>query len=159
VICFRCKGSAAPIGSGVAAGIALGRRMLSCDYCSLHWHLDCLDPPPPTMPHPIRKWMCPNHAHPLLVSIPCRTASLRLLLTASLARAARLIQPKKRTLRTGIVEEVITRPGVKNNGIIEVLDPEAERKRVEMAERFINGKRYKIPERIIHLDFWSKIGR
>jgi uncharacterized protein YkvS len=62
-------------------------------------------------------------------------------------------QPKKRTLRTGVVEEV------RNNGIIEVLDPEAERKRMEMAERFINGKRYKIPEKIIHLDFWKKIGQ
>jgi hypothetical protein len=23
---------------------------------------------------------------------------------------------------------------------------------------FINGKRYKVPERIIHLDFWTKLG-
>lgn len=56
-------------------------------------------------------------------------------------------------------EELVTRPGVKNNGIIEILDPEGERKRIEYENAYINGKRYKIPERIIHLDFWSKIGR
>lgn len=87
ITCFRCKGSAAPIGSGVAAGVAVGRRMLSCDYCSLHWHLDCLDPPPPTMPHPVRKWMCPNHAQSLLVSNNRRCLEGVLLTCATLGKA------------------------------------------------------------------------
>jgi hypothetical protein len=155
ITCFRCKGSAAPTGPGVAAGVAMGRRMLSCDYCSLHWHLDCLDPPPPTMPHPMRKWMCPNHAQSLLVS---GLSWWRQHLDADFCMASEL-KPKKRTLKTGMTEELVTRPGVKNNGIIEILDPEGERKRIEYENAYINGKRYKVPERIIHLDFWSKIGR
>ncbi|KAK6640697.1 hypothetical protein RUM44_012394 [Polyplax serrata] len=33
--------------------------LVSCDYCSLLFHLDCLDPPLASMP--TGKWMCPNH--------------------------------------------------------------------------------------------------
>jgi hypothetical protein len=36
--------------------------MVSCDYCPLHWHLDCMNPPMSNMPPLTRKWMCPNHA-------------------------------------------------------------------------------------------------
>lgn len=34
--------------------------LLGCDYCGLHFHLECVDPPltaPPTL-----TWMCPAHA-------------------------------------------------------------------------------------------------
>jgi hypothetical protein len=58
-----------------------------------------------------------------------------------------------------MTEEVVTQPGTRNNGIVEIFDPEAEKKRLEYEAAFINGKRYKVPERIIHLDFWNKIGR
>ena len=37
------------------------RKVVSCDFCSLHWHLDCLTPPLASMPSLSRKWMCPNH--------------------------------------------------------------------------------------------------
>lgn len=67
-------------------------------------------------------------------------------------------QPKKRTLKNA-PEEIVQRTGVRNNGIIEIYDPEAERKRIEFEQAFINGKRYRIPERIVQLDFWGKIGR
>lgn len=36
------------------------KLLISCDFCPLYFHLDCLDPPltnPPGM-----RWMCPNHA-------------------------------------------------------------------------------------------------
>ncbi|CAG8555536.1 2580_t:CDS:2, partial [Acaulospora colombiana] len=34
---------------------------MSCDYCDLHWHFDCLDPPL-VIPAPANKrWMCPCH--------------------------------------------------------------------------------------------------
>lgn len=47
----------------LAADLALqATRIISCDYCSLHWHLDCLDPPLVQMPSPLKKWMCPAHA-------------------------------------------------------------------------------------------------
>ncbi|CAO3565192.1 unnamed protein product [Mortierella alpina] len=44
-----------------------GRMMISCDYCPLHWHLDCLSPPMASAPPNTRKWMCPNHADHVLV--------------------------------------------------------------------------------------------
>ncbi|CAH1756245.1 1732_t:CDS:10 [Entrophospora sp. SA101] len=36
--------------------------MISCDYCSLSWHFDCLDPPMVIRPPISKKWMCPAHA-------------------------------------------------------------------------------------------------
>ena len=46
----------------LAADLALqATRIISCDYCTLHWHLDCLDPPMVQMPSPLKRWMCPNH--------------------------------------------------------------------------------------------------
>lgn len=57
----------------VAADLALqATRIISCDYCSLHWHLDCLDPPMVQMPSPLKKWMCPNHIEHVMV---CSRAS------------------------------------------------------------------------------------
>lgn len=45
--CFTCKKSCkkAPL--------------ISCDYCSLYFHQDCLDPPMCALP--AGRWMCPNH--------------------------------------------------------------------------------------------------
>ena len=45
-----------------------GRPILSCDYCPLHWHMDCLDPPMTAIPARERKWMCPNHIEHIFVS-------------------------------------------------------------------------------------------
>lgn len=39
-----------------------GHPIISCDYCRLHWHMDCLDPPMAVPPMNGRRWMCPNHA-------------------------------------------------------------------------------------------------
>ena len=43
------------------------KEMVSCDFCPLSFHLDCLDPP---LPHPpiSASWMCPNHAEHAMVS-------------------------------------------------------------------------------------------
>ena len=80
VLCFWCGTSA--LASTVAAPaikrprrstskatstIDSGKPIVSCDYCSLHWHLDCLDPPLAVMPSYQKKWMCPNHADQTLV--------------------------------------------------------------------------------------------
>lgn len=84
VTCFRCGKSALP-GSTVASTSSAKycrrststvhsttpetwRSIVSCDYCNLHWHLDCLDPPLTCMPSYGKKWMCPNHADQVLVS-------------------------------------------------------------------------------------------
>jgi hypothetical protein len=45
-----------------------GRPILSCDYCPLHWHMDCLDPPMTGIPARERRWMCPNHIEHIFVS-------------------------------------------------------------------------------------------
>ena len=47
------------------------RQIVSCDYCALHWHLDCLSPPLASMPNAGRKWMCPNHAEQVMVGDLC----------------------------------------------------------------------------------------
>ena len=84
VICFCCSTSALPPGLAADSPIAkrarrstanvnnyeTGRAIISCDYCHLHWHLDCLEPPMIIMPPWSKKWMCPNHAEQTSVSIP-----------------------------------------------------------------------------------------
>lgn len=42
--------------------------MISCDYCNLNWHMDCLEPPLAVVPNAQRKWQCPNHAEQAMVS-------------------------------------------------------------------------------------------
>lgn len=43
------------------------RKMVSCDFCSSHWHLDCVGPVPMVgLPSLARKWMCPNHTDHLV---------------------------------------------------------------------------------------------
>lgn len=78
VLCYRCRGSAASLGADTAdlssknlsnhsTGLPAGRPVISCDYCDLHWHFDCCDPPVLKMPAPHRKWMCQNHAAHVIV--------------------------------------------------------------------------------------------
>jgi transcriptional regulatory protein PHF12/RCO1 len=90
VLCFRCGKSALPDSepsSGqsssptngretrslrstlrVLPGQKLWKSTVSCDHCSLHWHLDCLDPPLSSMPPAHKKWMCPAHVEHIAVS-------------------------------------------------------------------------------------------
>lgn len=59
ITCFACKRAAD------------GKRpTLSCDYCPLSFHLDCLDPPMSKPPYQMgnserarANWMCPNHSY------------------------------------------------------------------------------------------------
>lgn len=54
-LCHKCKES------------GLNRRTLvHCDYCSLVWHLDCLDEPMCSPKTIGSKWRCPNHIENLL---------------------------------------------------------------------------------------------
>lgn len=92
VLCFRCGKSALPDGelsSGQSSfatngretrgrrsslrappGEVLWKSIVSCDHCTLHWHLDCLDPPLSSMPSAHKKWMCPAHVEHIAVSLP-----------------------------------------------------------------------------------------
>ena len=53
----------------------------------------------------------------------------------------------------------VAHPGEANNGNIEILDIETSstHDKFTVDEVFINGKRYRVPERIIKLDFWDKL--
>ncbi|KAF9519983.1 hypothetical protein BS47DRAFT_1387604 [Hydnum rufescens UP504] len=156
ITCYRCSRSAAPrfsLESGVSvpskagtrrpseprkaklaadAAIQSNQSMISCDYCNLHWHLDCLDPPLTTMPPTLKKWMCPNHAENAM--------------------------PPRRSVKTPRIVEVKER-GMRNNGNIEII-PSAEDMASEQDGRYdeiwINSKKYMIPERTIRLDFLDK---
>ncbi|PCH38298.1 hypothetical protein WOLCODRAFT_130817 [Wolfiporia cocos MD-104 SS10] len=151
VLCFRCGTSALPPGvaafapavkrarmeSGSDHHSESGRSIISCDYCHLHWHLDCVDPPLSYMPPWGKKWMCPNHAE-------------------------RLLQPKRRIPKANSTPIDITRPSRWNNGNIEIIHPEVAPPpppKIAVDEVLINGRRYRIPEKIITLDFWRKIRR
>lgn len=98
VLCFRCGRSALPDSESGPSNIVHGdnivvsnirelrsrnyssfrhsnttttlwKSIASCDYCSLHWHLDCLDPPLASMPAAHKKWMCPAHVQHVAVSV------------------------------------------------------------------------------------------
>ena len=53
----------------------------------------------------------------------------------------------------------ITKSGQTNNGSVEISELEALSAfdKVPVDEVFINGRRYRVPERIIKLDFWSRV--
>ncbi|KAJ3553344.1 hypothetical protein NM688_g3662 [Phlebia brevispora] len=151
VICFRCGTSALPPSlaatspstkrqrrtNGAATNNEAGRSIISCDYCHLHWHLDCLDPPLAYMPPWNRKWMCPNHAD-------------------------RVLQPKHRIPKNNAPPIEVSKSGQWNNGNIEVIQPETTiviPPKLHVEEVLINGRRYRVPERIITMDFWNKTGK
>ncbi|KAG5637860.1 hypothetical protein H0H81_002899 [Sphagnurus paluster] len=152
VLCFRCGTSSLPGGVAAAAPAAKRARrsstlskaapeawksIVSCDYCSLHWHLDCLEPPLSTMPPFTKKWMCPNHAE-------------------------QIIGPKRRIPKQNAPPIEVTKPHQYNNGNIEIIHPEANKthsSKLAVDEVLINGRRYRVPERVIVLDFWNKLNK
>ncbi|THH31753.1 hypothetical protein EUX98_g2428 [Antrodiella citrinella] len=72
-------------------------------------------------------------------------------------------RPKKRVPR-GVQPIEISRPGEFNNGNIEVIHPEvsvapAVPVKMNVDEVLINGRRYRVPEKIITMDFWNKTRR
>lgn len=167
VLCFQCGMSALPRHMSHDSPAAekrsrrqsihdteseLWRSIVSCDFCPLHWHLDCLSPPLLGMPPLDRKWMCPNHVDHTLVSIYHLVYDL----SCSNPRTKRI---KNRIPRQNPTVIDVVRPGQVNNGNIEVLDIETSstHDKVAVDEVFINGKRYRVPERIIKLDFWEKV--
>ena len=170
VLCFRCGTSALP--GNLAAAVPATKRarrastkaampeawksIISCDYCDLHWHLDCLDPPLPTMPPFTKKWMCPVHAEQVIV---------RFIMAQSISCIYYALQPLKRRVPKQSVPPIeITKPRQFNNGNIEIIHPETTRPletadKVTVDEVLINGRRYRVPERVVVLDFWSRLNR
>ncbi|OLL23273.1 hypothetical protein NEOLI_000863 [Neolecta irregularis DAH-3] len=121
ILCYKCQMSAVH-----------GGRIISCDYCSLHWHLDCLDPPMTSIPSQTRRWMCPNHSE-------------------------HLIKRRRKPKITRVVDVSLNR-GFKNNGDIEI-DNEEEDEDPWEDEFNVDGVRYRLPERGIKLDFIERVQR
>lgn len=169
VLCFRCGTSALPPGLAAAAPATkrarrstaktptpeTGKSIISCDHCPLFWHLDCLDPPLSTMPPITKRWMCPNHADQILVRFPGELFLHLHLISSQL--------PKRRIPKQANAIE-ITKPNQFNNGNIEIIHPQTPRvlqkiDKVAVDEVLINGRRYRVPEKVIVLDFWNKLNK
>lgn len=61
-------------------------------------------------------------------------------------------------MRGGVETVDIDHRGMRNNGNITVIaDPEA-RELMDYEDMIINKKKYRVPEKIIRLDFWDKLG-
>ncbi|KAH7096117.1 hypothetical protein BKA62DRAFT_42014 [Auriculariales sp. MPI-PUGE-AT-0066] len=112
------------------ASIRSWRSIVSCDYCDLHWHLDCLDPPLTVMPPRGHRWMCPNHVDQAL--------------------------PNRRVPKHVHKVVDINDTGVLNNGFIDIIPSDDLSRGPSVDEVFIAGTRYRVPERIVLLDFWDR---
>lgn len=97
------------------------------------------------------KWMCPNHAEQVHVSN----------VLSSLAESLNFPQkPKRRIPKQSASFIEITKPNQPNNGNVEVVHNELltpQESRVLVDEVMINGRRYRVPERVVKLDFWNKV--
>ncbi|KAL9104979.1 MAG: hypothetical protein Q9163_000151 [Psora crenata] len=158
ILCFRCGGS------------SMGKReIVSCDFCLLHWHLDCLDPPLASAPNkkstngkPRQTWMCPNHvdqelAHLKASATPAGKAAIRRLACVQPgenkdSRTFRTRRPKK-----ALVIDIGLRRGFRNNGIIEIAEEDSEEE--SEIEKEMSGVVYRVPEKGIKLDFIDRIKR
>ncbi|KAM0792241.1 hypothetical protein ACM66B_004935 [Microbotryomycetes sp. NB124-2] len=121
ILCYACSES---------ASIPNQRRIISCDFCDQHWHLDCLDPPMIGMPPPTRKWMCPVHSDHVL--------------------------PKKRIPKATTIIPALE-PRQRNNGDIMVVSrPNRILDDDRYEEVLVNRVRFQVPEDVIVLDFWKK---
>lgn len=132
VACYKCGGTSLPSRTPASEPGAQWRHIVSCDICPLHWHLDCLDPPLASMPSAARKWICPAHADHVL--------------------------PRRRTVRHGLETVDVEKPGEYNNGNITVVESEEKPKSaIPHEDMVINNRRYRVPEKVIQLDFWNRL--
>ncbi|KAH8829646.1 hypothetical protein DL96DRAFT_1598969 [Flagelloscypha sp. PMI_526] len=127
ILCFRSAQSG-------PAPDDVWKNMISCDYCDLHWHLDCLDPPRLTMPSASKKFMCPNHAEKV------KPIKLRI--------------PK---LNAPPID--IKKAGLYNNGNIDIVQPiippSSETGALDDTVKY--GRKFRVPEKVVLLDFWAKV--
>lgn len=91
------------------------RPLVACDYCPLHFHLDCLDPPRATMPSNFKRWKCPCHIEDLL----CKTR-----LPKSSTQLQVIDLPIPSVKNTGNGPGMFYRPIVRNSGQVDIIpDP------------------------------------
>lgn len=150
------------------------RSIVSCDFCPLHWHLDCLDPPLSNMPSNSRKWKCPCHIEELLVHTraPKSTTQLQV-----------VDLPIPTLQNTGYGPKQFYRPRVLNSGEIDIIPdpldnysssqhssapfgrntlPGWRNVDIPAADAQIPGGgirrvRFRVPERIVRTDWWLKV--
>ena len=145
ILCCMCRQSA--LG---------GRSIISCDYCSSKWHLDCLDPPRATLPYkqpsgdPRHTWMCPNHMEHEL-----RAIDLSIKATGEPNPDGKLYKLRK-PKNPRIIEPAISR-GISNNGLIEVINEPSDEEDDEITNQ--GPSIYRITEKGIKLDFIDKMRR
>ncbi|KAL8972562.1 MAG: hypothetical protein Q9183_000488 [Haloplaca sp. 2 TL-2023] len=126
ILCYSCNESAMG-----------GRHIVDCDFCNLHWHLDCLDPPLANAPKKTGKstWKCPNHVDSEIALPP-----------SSSGRKRKIRRPKHPTVITPAIKR-----GIKNDGNIEIEDEVSEE------EEQPPGAIYRLPAVAVKLDFITKI--
>ncbi|KZT61503.1 hypothetical protein CALCODRAFT_479784 [Calocera cornea HHB12733] len=139
ILCYKCKGPTVPLTLPEAqrktrAGSttkSVPRPIISCDFCNQHWHYDCLEPPLVHPPANWKKWQCPLHVEQVF--------------------------PMKRIPAKGVKTIEVKQRNRPNNGIIDVVFGDEDLASMKIENVVINGKRYRIPEKTIILDFWDAL--
>lgn len=67
-------------------------------------------------------------------------------------------QSRRRTVRGNLETIEVEKRNEPNNGNIVVVPEEDSRPALKFEDLIINRTKYRIPEKIIRLDFWEKIG-
>lgn len=97
--CQKCGDIAHQLKNEFASSQMIVKPMITCDYCPLSWHIDCLNPPMSTVKQLGRKWFCPAHLEDIIM--------------------------KQRRLKKGQVYIDRDIPfGTENNGDIEIVEDE-----------------------------------
>lgn len=141
VLCYSCGKS------------SFGQRaIIQCDYCSENWHLDCLDPPLANPParnldgKKIHEWMCPLHVDHELRNVD-----------VGLLRPRRKVHVRRP--RNAKVVDTSLHRGLRNNGIIEVLEDDSDDSDSEFYDEETADEAivYRMPASGIKLDFIDKV--
>ncbi|ORY13294.1 hypothetical protein BCR34DRAFT_481188 [Clohesyomyces aquaticus] len=175
ILCVKCCES-----TGTGPSVIVKRPMLQCDFCQDHWHLDCLDPPlanPPFIGLEATTrdaWKCPRHIDHDYRSGQVMQHDLNALNSLDVemqdAPSVTRVYRKVRKPKNPTVYEPTFSRGIRNNGIIEVINDEnddtdgegnyvfrtAPREGLdEETDQF--AKLFRVPEKGIMLDFIEKV--
>lgn len=148
----------------VALCFACGRQhseafeLIPCSFCTLHWHLDCLNPPLASSPYrenpakPFRdklSWQCPNHADSEMPTMTERPTTRSGNVRSAGGKIRKIRRPRHATIK-----DVGLRRGYVNNGIIEILNDPSEEENDYDDE---TGVIPRLTEKGIKLDFIDRV--
>ena len=157
LICICCGGSGPPARQDdeKPASKRAGPEVIQCDHCELSWHLDCLDPPLAVAPQRSKAnpskpvWMCPRHVDPELNNIDPTVNIL------NKDRPEKSRKLKIRKPRNALVVDTALSRGVKNNGLIEIINEPSD----DEANLSKPPNLFRAPERGFKLDFIDRVKR